>query len=388
MSSSLGQVGRSQIEGIVEALVDSAADKSDAPRQAVAKALVDIGRKKHATVLGICHSYLKKHSKLPRSHRIVLLQLLEKVCKEHIHSLEEPLANDLIELASAELTKDPDVVPDWQGAASGLLTTLGICHAPAVLQELLKRFQPGTTPHYFVVKTTGDLAMANVVEVVPHLSAVLSRMITQLGAIKHDNMQWVFSYAFARFSEAILDYMADKQRTTSGQVQLSQFEGHISSSFDQLFNVWLLSKESRLRMAVTEALGFMVHLLSAAALNDQLPKLLPGIMQLYKKHSEHYYISQCLCMVVDAAGKKSCTNLELQLTNLLTLLFQHACVPVDMTSSTSVKNHNEILRCFAVTGMVFCITCERKCCGGRVGANPAYIMWWCFCNMVKCTWRQ
>ena len=54
-----------------------------------------------------------------------------------------------------------DVVPEWQGAASALLTTLGISHAPAVLQELLKRFQPGTTPHYFVVKTTGDLAMAN-----------------------------------------------------------------------------------------------------------------------------------------------------------------------------------------------------------------------------------
>lgn len=49
---------------------------------------------------------------------------------------------------------------------------------------------------------------------------------------------------------------------------------------------------AQLRMAVAEALGFMVHLLSPAALNDQLPKLLPGIMQLYKKHSEHYYISQ------------------------------------------------------------------------------------------------
>ena len=48
----------------------------------------------------------------------------------------------------------------------------------------------------------------------------------------------------------------------------------------------------QLRMAVAEALGFMVHLLSSTALNDQLPKLLPGIMQLYRKHSEHYYISQ------------------------------------------------------------------------------------------------
>ena len=33
-----------------------------------------------------------------------------------------------------------------------------------------------------------------VVEVVPHLNSVLSRMVTQLGAIRHENMQWVFSY--------------------------------------------------------------------------------------------------------------------------------------------------------------------------------------------------
>ena len=51
--------------------------------------------------------------------------------------------------------------------------------------------------------------------------------------------------AFARFSEAILDYLADDQRASSGQIHSSQFEGHISSAFDQLFNVWLPSKESR-----------------------------------------------------------------------------------------------------------------------------------------------
>ena len=35
---------------------------------------------------------------------------------------------------------------------------------------------------------------------------------------------------------------------------------------------------------------------------------------------------QCLCMVVDAAGKKTCTNLEVQLNNLLSVLFQHVSV--------------------------------------------------------------
>lgn len=44
--------------------MDSASDKSETTRAAVFKAVVDIGRKKHSTVLRICHSYLKKHGKV------------------------------------------------------------------------------------------------------------------------------------------------------------------------------------------------------------------------------------------------------------------------------------------------------------------------------------
>ena len=64
----------------------------------------------------------------------------------------------------------------------------------------------------------------------------------------HVQTQFGCLTAFARFSEAILDYLADEQRAASGPVQLSQFEGHIFSSFDQLFNVWLNSKESRVSL--------------------------------------------------------------------------------------------------------------------------------------------
>ena len=52
------------LAGIVDSLVDSAADKSEVTRRAVFKALVDIGRKKYTTVLKLCHSYLKKHGKV------------------------------------------------------------------------------------------------------------------------------------------------------------------------------------------------------------------------------------------------------------------------------------------------------------------------------------
>ena len=58
----------------------------------------------------------------------------------------------------------------------------------------------------------------------------------------------ISSAAIARFCEAILDYLADEERVSTGHVQANQFEGQIFSAYDQLFNVWLLSKESKVRM--------------------------------------------------------------------------------------------------------------------------------------------
>ena len=45
---------------------------------------------------------------------------------------------------------------------------------------------------------------------------------------------------------------------------------------------------------MVEALGYSVHIISAEALNEQLPRLVPGVVQLYKKQSEHYYITQVM----------------------------------------------------------------------------------------------
>lgn len=86
---------------------------------------------------------------------------MEKICKEHIDELSEELATKLITLGSAELTLTQEVEPEWQGAASTLLSTLGLRHAQLVMKELLNKFQPGGAPHFFVVKTLGQLATSN-----------------------------------------------------------------------------------------------------------------------------------------------------------------------------------------------------------------------------------
>ena len=47
-----------------------------------------------------------------------------------------------------------------------------------------------------------------------------------------------------------------------------------------------------MRIAVVDAIGHMTHIMSREKLEEQLPKLLPGVTSLYRKHAEHYLITQ------------------------------------------------------------------------------------------------
>lgn len=52
-------------------------------------------------------------------------------------------------------------MPDWQQAASAVLVSLGTRWPNQIMDELLKRFETGTLPHYFIMKTLGDFVSAN-----------------------------------------------------------------------------------------------------------------------------------------------------------------------------------------------------------------------------------
>ena len=43
---------------------------------------------------------------------------------------------------------------------------------------------------------------------------------------------------------------------------------------------------------MVDAIGHMTLIMANDKLEEQLPKLLPGITGLYKKHTEHYLITQ------------------------------------------------------------------------------------------------
>lgn len=78
----------------------------------------------------------------------------------------------------------------------------------------------------------------------------------------------------------------------------------------------------QVRLQVAEAIGQMAHILDTDKLSDSLPKLLPALLQLYKRHPEPYPVTCALAMVLDASLITGKHVLELHMDAMLNALFQ------------------------------------------------------------------
>ncbi|KAM6967979.1 maestro heat-like repeat-containing protein family member 1 [Aplochiton taeniatus] len=336
------------VEQVTLALLDAANDKDSVVQDQVRKSMLTLGKQQPDRVLAMCQDYLIKHPKLVVSHRVVILQTIELVVRSQIEEMGSSRIKSLISLASDEMTRSKEVVPDWQQAASNILVAVGNKYINDVMEEILMKFQPGVLPHFFVVQTLANLSEANVYGMVPFLNAILGTMLPMLALAKQDNMKWVFSSALSHFCDSILEYLANLDKAPDPTVRKDTFSSEVSSAYDLLFTGWLQSREPKLRLTVAEALGFMSHLMANEKLEEQIPKLLPTILSLYKKNNEHYIISKSLCQVLDASVSMGSRVLETQLDSLLLALHQQVCTTVDYSNPPTVKNHNEALRCFSI----------------------------------------
>ncbi|KAI0238779.1 Protein SHOOT GRAVITROPISM 6 [Lamellibrachia satsuma] len=127
----------------------------------------------------------------------------------------------------------------------------------------------------------------------------------------------------------------------------------MDAAYDILFTLWLQSKEVKLKQIVVEALGRMSHIMSRNKLEEQFPRLLPAILNLYRRNMEPYNITLGLCLLLDAVVHNGSTIVGVHLDNLLAVLFPLICQPVDYSLPMTVKNHNEVLRCFAILVVPF-----------------------------------
>lgn len=129
-----------------------------------------------------------------------------------------------------------------------------------------------------------------------------------------------------------------------------------------------------MRQTTIEAIGNFVNIITTEKLEADLTKIVPGFLALYKKHPDHFYVSQvifnkilqkgkdiiysflniiikkAICMLISAINEAKLTGIELLLENIMKELFAQLLSSIDGVNSGNaniIKNHNELLRCFA-----------------------------------------
>ena len=83
---------------------------------------------------------------------------------------------------------------------------------------------------------------------VPFMKVVLGTMLPMMGMAKQDNMRWVFSATVAKFGEAILEYIANIEKAPDPSVTKAAFSAEIDAVYDIVFNVWISTKEPKVRL--------------------------------------------------------------------------------------------------------------------------------------------
>src|SRR3989338_8541117 len=173
---------------MTRALVAGAMDSDNVVRNQIQGSLDEIGRSHPDLLMASARDFLKQNPKVNKTHRIFLLQLIERCMSTQRDRMDETLGISLIELSISEMTADKSLVFDWQGAASKVLASLSLRFATPIVSELFSRFQPGVIPHYFLIKTLADVSISNPMEVVPKVKDILARLLPILSSIKSEEL--------------------------------------------------------------------------------------------------------------------------------------------------------------------------------------------------------
>eukprot|EP00004_Rigifila_ramosa_P005673 TRINITY_DN1633_c0_g1_i5.p1 TRINITY_DN1633_c0_g1~~TRINITY_DN1633_c0_g1_i5.p1 ORF type:complete len:1396 (+),score=325.85 TRINITY_DN1633_c0_g1_i5:37-4224(+) len=344
-----------QVDALTMALIQAAFDKDSAVAKTITDSLKDIGVHQPELLLSSCFDFVKTNSsKIQLGHRVLILDVMHRTLDVVRTKIPGDLASQLTLFAVEEMVASKEVVPEWQDAASKILVSISVVFPKDVIDELLKRFEPGVIPHYFVIKTLADVASANPLALVPRLKEILSRCLPLLANLKHDNMRWVFANAASQFAESVQSYMANIDRAENKSITPANFHSEFFTYYEFMFTRWLSIAEPKVRQTTLQAIGHSTALMERSQFERELPKIIQGILGLYKREPENLRlpITQGLTTILQTAVADGSQCLEPQLVHILPAIFPVGA-PEAIKDAAVSKNYNEVLRCFEVIGRVF-----------------------------------
>lgn len=263
----------------------------------------------------------------------------------------------LAKIATAEMISSKELNSDWQKAAAGLLVSIG-SHLPDLMMEEVFLYLSGSSSASpAMVQILADFSSTEAALFIPRLKAVLSRVLPILGNVRVVYRP-IFANAFKCWCLAVWQQNAELQSDSALDEDVMSF---LNSAFELLLKVWATSKDLKVRVSTVEALGQMVGQITREQLKAALPRLVPTILDLYKKDQDiAFIVTQSLhnllnaCLLSESGPPMlDFEDLTVILSSLLPVVFVSNESKEHSKFSVELKTYNEVQRCFLTVGMVY-----------------------------------
>lgn len=341
----------------VQVLVASLADDSSVVREASMASLKDIAALNPLLVLDCCAAVSRggrrRFGNMAGLFQVMAfgVRALDKEDADHTYM------SKLLKIATSEMISSKELNTDWQKAASGLLVSIGSHFPDLMMEEIFVHLSGASSALPAMVQTLADFASADALQFTPRLKAILSRVLPILGSVR-DLHRPIFANAFKCWCQATSQFSTEFPFHEVLDADVMSF---LNSAFELFLRVWASSRDLKVRMSTVEALGQMVVLITRPQLKTALPRLIPTMLELYKKDQEIAYVATCslhhllYASLLSESGPPllEFEDLIVALTTLLPVVLMNNDINDQPKFSLGLKTYNEVQRCFLTVGMVY-----------------------------------
>ncbi|KAL8154351.1 hypothetical protein V2J09_012111 [Rumex salicifolius] len=341
----------------VQVLVSLLSDESPAVREASMASLKEIAALNPLLVLDCCSAVSRGGRR-----RFGNIALLFQVMAFGVRALKKEDVDPtfmakLGKIATAEMISSKDFNADWQKAAAGLLVAIGSHLPDLMMEEIFLYMSASSSALPAMVQILASFASADPLQFTPRLKAILSRVLPIIGNVR-DVHRPVFANAFKCWCQAIWQYETECPSHSGLDGDVMSF---LNSAFELLLRVWTASRDLKVRISTVEALGQMVGLITRAQLKAALTRLVPTILELYKKGQDIAFVATCSLHNLLNASLMSESgpplldfeDLTVILSTLLPVVYIHNDSKEQPKFSVGLKTYNEVQHCFLTVGMVY-----------------------------------
>ncbi|XP_076271212.1 maestro heat like repeat family protein c11.1 isoform X2 [Rhynchophorus ferrugineus] len=353
LNGRMKSTAETQLQIATGVLLETLYDKNVTVSESATSSILKLAEKHPNTILLSCSKFYMDNPKLSNEQITSILNIMSKICTEYILSIDGDTVMKTIDFSLSVMTKNGNYEPLVQLAASNILVSLGRAHYLQVIDALLKNLRAGVIPHYTIPHTLGSLADTNAYGVIPYLKDILNIMLPLLGGLKNDHLKQAFSYALQNFCQGLVEYISNLDQVPDPTITADSFKTEFSMAYDVLFTSWLQSREPIVVETVLEALSALFTTLAVDKVTQQIPKLIPYLLNLIKKNTNIYPVTKCLYSAIRKAASVNGMLLEPLLPNILSQLSDLICISPDYAQPELLRSHSEVLRCYECFALHF-----------------------------------